>query len=187
MTLRRNNIILLVFFLQLLMPLACIALVCTVLTRGQEVTVPMAAYDPYDIIRGRYLQISNPDSEVPIEPGLEKELENIWDAGSGFPDMYVVLQPDPDTGLSRFSFATLKRPEHGTPYITCPASTYFIKKRNDGTSLRIYPRIDKYYLNEADALYLDQNIRQDTDIRVILKLWNGMYAIDGIEVDGVPY
>lgn len=187
MTPRRNSIIPLVFFLQLLIPLSCIALVCTVLARGQEVTVQMAAYDPYDIIRGRYLQIRNPDSEVPMEPGLENELENIWNAGRGFPDMYVVLQPGPDTGLSRFSFATLKRPEHGTPYITCPASTYSIREGNDRTSLFIYPRIDKYYLNEADALYLDQIIRPDTDIRVTLKLWNGMYAIDGIKVDGVPY
>lgn len=183
----RNKLILLVFFLQLLMPLSFIGLVGTVLARGQEATVRMTAYDPYDMIRGRYLQISNPDSEVPLEPGDEYELELMLDTGKRLPDMYVVLEPDTDSGLSRFSFATMRRPGHQTLYIKCPAATYSIRKNTDGTALYIYPGFDRYYLNESDANYLDQNIRWDTDIRMKLKLWHGMYTVDGIIVDGIPY
>ena len=183
----RNKIILLVFLIQLLIPLSCIALVCTVLAMGQDATVRMDAYDPYDMIRGRYLQIRNPDSEVTPDSGLEEELEHMLDTGKKQPDMYVVLEPGDDPGLLRFSYATLIRPNHQTPYIRCPASTYYIRRNDEGTKLRIAPKIDKYYLNESDANYLDQYIQRDTDIRVKLKLWNGMYAVDGIIVDGIPY
>lgn len=183
----RNNIILLVFFLQLLMPLSFIAVTSMVLAGGQEVTVRMAAYDPYDMIRGRYLQMHNPDSETVPDSGLEYELSRRPDLSEKRPDLYVVLSSDPDTGLSHYSFATLKRPSHGIPYMKCPSSDYSIWEETDGIKLHIYPRIDRYYLNEADALSLDRNIRADSEIRVRLKLWNGMYAVDGIEVDGIPY
>lgn len=183
----RNNIILLVFFLQLLMPLSFIAMTSTILAGGQTVTVRMAAYDPYDMIRGRYLQMRNPDSEAVPDSELEYGLAHRPGLSGKHPDLYVVLKADPDTGLSRYSFATLKRPFHGIPYIKCPSSDYSIREEADGIKLYIYPRIDRYYLNESDANSLDQNIRADSEIRVKLKLWNGMYAVDGIEVDGVPY
>ncbi len=188
MTAHRNKIMLLIFFIQLLIPLSCIALVCTVLARGQEVTVRMAAYDPYDMIRGRFLQLRFPDSEDPYKSGLEYVYNNWLYTGKMLPDMYVVLEPAPDTGLSRFSFATMERPPHGTPYISCPVSSYTVVLREtDGMKLRINPRIDKYYLNEADASFLDDSIQWDTDILVRLKLWNGIYAVNGLEVDGVSY
>ena len=45
----------------------------------------------------------------------------------------------------------------------------------------------EYYLNEAHAAQLDRAVTWDTKIRLSLKLWHGLYVVDGMEIDGVRY
>ena len=103
----RNKLILAAFALQILMLLGIVGAVYAVSLNGRTAVVEMTGYDPYDALRGRYLHLRNPDSDIPLEPGSVERYEALpWDNN----DVYVILETDPDSGLERFSYATLDRP-----------------------------------------------------------------------------
>ena len=182
MKIHRNKIILIVSALQLLMLLAVIAMVYVVSGNGRTVTLEMTGYDPYDALRGRYLRLSNPDSRVTLEPGSIERYENR--RGNSIP-VYVVLDTDPDSGISSFSYASLDCPDSNTPYIRC--SSQYLRIYEDGAQISIQPRIEQYYLNERHADALEQSITRDSNILLRLKIWRGMYVVDGLTVDGQAY
>ena len=182
MKMHRNKIILIVSALQLLMLLSVIAMVYVVSGNGRTVTLEMTGYDPYDALRGRYLRLSNPDSRVTLEPGSIERYENRRQ--STIP-VYVVLDTDPDSGISGFSYASLDCPDSNTPYIRC--SSQYLRIYEDGAQISIQPRIEQYYLNERHADALEQSITRDSNILLRLKIWRGMYVVDGLTVDGQAY
>lgn len=169
------------FALQLLMLLAVIALVCGVARNGRPVVLELHGYDPYDALRGRYLRLNVPDTDLPLDPGSVKRFEGRSGSRS---QVYVVLEQD-NSGISRFSYATLDRPEDGSAYIRCPARELWTS--GDSVQVRIEPRIGQYYLNEEQADALDGLVAWDTPVLMTMKIWNGMYVLDGIEVEGVDY
>ena len=175
----RNKLILAAFALQILMLLGIVGAVYAVSLNGRTAVVEMTGYDA---LRGRYLHLRNPDSDIPLEPGSVERYEALpWDNN----DVYVILETDPDSGLERFSYATLDRPGRDVAYLKC-ASGYLRTYDND-PRIYIYPRIEEYYLNEAQAAQLDRAVTWDTKIRLSLKLWHGLYVVDGMEIDGVRY
>ena len=182
MKIHRNKIILIVFALQLLMLLSVIALVYGTSARGRTVTLKLTGYDPYDALRGRYLQMRLPDSRIPLDSGSVRRYENM--AKRSIP-VYVVLDREPGTGLSYFSYASLDRPASSLPYIRCTSN--YLRTYEDTSWVDIQPRINQYYLNEKHADALDRSLRRDSEIRLNLKIWRGMYVIDGIEVEGQAY
>ena len=170
------------FALQILMLLGIVGAVYAVSLNGRTAVVEVTGYDPYDALRGRYLHLRNPDSDIPLEPGSVERYEALpWDNN----DVYVILETDPDSGLERFSYATLDRPGRDVAYLKC-ASGYLRTYDND-PRIYIYPRIEEYYLNEAQAAQLDRAVTWDTKIRLSLKLWHGLYVVDGMEIDGTIY
>lgn len=178
----RNKLVLAAFVLQILMLLFVIALVYVVSARGRTVVLEMTGYDPYDALRGRYLMLDNPADEVMLEPGSMERYEDKH--GTNIP-VYVILDKDPDSGLSSFSYASLNRPGNGIPYIKCMSRYQWTQ---DGNSwVTVCPRINQYYLNEKHAARLDRAVRWDTPIRLSLKIWRGLYVVDGIEIDGQNY
>lgn len=177
-----NKLILFTFALQLLTLFSIIALVYVVSYSGQTVVIPMTGYDPYDALRGRYLRMDNPDNKVPLRPGSAERYETQKAEETA---VYVVLDRDPDSGISHFSHAVLDRPDHGTPYIKCMSRN--VQTYDGELWVYIYPRIDRYYLNETHADQLDRSIDWNTDIWLSLKIWHGMYVADGIQVHGQKY
>lgn len=182
MKIHRNKLILLAFALQILMLLSVIALVYCVSGSGQVVVLDMYGYDPYDALRGRYLRLSLKDNSVILEPGSRERYENGRDKGDR--QVYVILDTDSASGLSSFAYASLDRPDHGIPYIKCRSAKRIYSRES---RISIHPRINQYYLNENHANVLDRSIHRDTNIRLVLNVWHGMYVIDGVEIDGVRY
>lgn len=178
----RNKLLLAAFALQLLLLLSIIGLVYAVSLSGRTAVLEMTGYDPYDALRGRYLQLSNPDGDVVLDPGSAERYEALSGKAR---NVYVILETDPESGLERFSRATLDRPEAGVPYIKCPSG--YMRTSGDETRVSISPRITRYYLNEKQAAQLDRAVTWDTKIRLSLKIWHGMYVVDGMEIDGVRY
>lgn len=93
----------------------------------------------------------------------------------------VILEKEADTGLSHFSYASLDRPDKGISYIKCRAGD--LQTAGEEAQLMMYPRINRYYLNEHQAERPDRSIQRDTEIRRSLKIWHDMYVINGLEVD----
>lgn len=186
MKIPRNKLVLIAFAVQIAMLLSIIAVVYGVSRWGQSVSIQMTGHDPYDALRGRYLQLDIPDSGVGLEPGsLERYKTQYETMGNRDIPVYVILDKDPDSGLSQFSFAALDRPGGSAPYIRCPSRYLWT---SDGEwRVNIRPRITQYYLNETQAQQLDASVRWDTEIRMRLKIWNGLYVADGIEIDNQDY
>lgn len=182
MKIHRNKLILLALALQILMLLSVIALVYGISARGQAVVLEMTGYDPYDALRGRYLRLDNQVRDVPLESG---SIERYQHMSTGNIPVYVVLGNDPDSGLSRFSYASLDRPDRHIPYIRCMSRRLWTD--GEETRVSIHPRINQYYLNEHLAEQLDHSVRWDSKVLLTLKIWHGMYVVDGIEIDGETY
>lgn len=178
----RTKLVLIAFALQALMLLSVVALVYAVAYNGRTVVLEMTGYDPYDALRGRYLRLGSPIQSVVLEPG---SIERYINASERDRFVYLVLDIDPDSGISSFSYASLDRPGKDVPYIKCRSQSMWTD--GDKTLVDIKPRIDQYYLNEKTAGQLDQSVRWDTEILLSLKVWHGMYVIDGIEIDGQKY
>lgn len=178
----RNKMILAAFVLQILLLASVISLVYAVSVNGRTVVIEMTGYDPYDALRGRYLQLDLPAREVILEPD---SLERYRASRKDEQYVYVILDQEPGSRLSRFAYASLDRPAPDTPYIKCMSRYLWT---SDGESrIDIYPRISQYYLNEHQADQLDRSVSWNTRILLTLKLWHGMYVIDGMEIDGVTY
>lgn len=175
----QNRMILSVSLLQILVPLSVITLVYVIPARGQTVTLIITRYDLYDALHRRHARLSNPNSRVTLDPGSIERHENRRCRDSY---MYVVLNRDPGTGLSSFSYASLDWPDPATPYTKCFSD--YLRTYEGESRVSIHPRINQYYLTEEHAGHLDQSVRRDTPIRPALKIWHGTYAIDGIEVGG---
>lgn len=88
---------------------------------------------------------------------------------------------DPYDAL-RGRYLRLSNPDSSTPYIRC--SSRYLRLYDDGAQVAIQPRIEQYYLNERHADELDHSITWDSNIRLTLKIWRGMYVVDGLMVDG---
>ena len=91
---------------------------------------------------------------------------------------------DPYDAL-RGRYLRLSNPDSSTPYIRC--SSRYLRLYDDGAQVAIQPRIEQYYLNERHADELDHSITWDSNIRLTLKIWRGMYVVDGLMVDGQAY
>lgn len=178
----RNKLILAVFAVQVLMLVSVITLVYAVSYNGRTVVLTMTGYDPYDVLRGRYLRLSNPDSNVILEPGSISRYEAMKE---GDRYVYVIIETEPDSGISHFSYASLDRPDDNVPYIKCASG--YPWKYDDESRVAIYPHTNQYYLNEKHADLLEHSVNWNDEILMSLKIWHGMYVIDGIEVDGQKY
>ena len=66
-------------------------------------------------------------------------------------------------------------------------SSQYLRIYEDGAQISIQPRIEQYYLNERHADALEQSITRDSNILLRLKIWRGMYVVDGLTVDGQAY
>lgn len=154
MTRRRRNAFVLVVALQLLLPLALIAWNEVGLARGTEVTLRTVPVDPIDLVRGRYVTLRYPISNLPVPEGVRPG-----------DTVYVPLRREGDAWTG--AFVTAKRPDG-----------LFIRGRYSGGSL-VYG-IETYYADEATAQRLE---RSAGDLLVRVSIGSDGHArIKGVEV-----
>lgn len=154
MTRRRRNAFVLVVALQLLLPLALIGWNEVALARGTEVTLRTVPVDPIDLVRGRYVTLRYPISNLRAPDGVQPGDR-----------VYVPLRREGD--LWTGEFVTTERPDG-----------LFIRGRYSGGSL-VYG-IETYYADEATARRLEG---AGGDLRVRVSIGSDGHArIKGVEV-----
>jgi uncharacterized membrane-anchored protein len=153
MTRRRRNAFVLVVALQLLLPLALIAWNEVALARGTEVTLRTVPVDPIDLVRGRYVTLRYPISNLPVPEAVEPG-----------DTVYVPLHREGDAWTGEF--VTAERPDG-----------LFIRGRYGGGSL-VYG-IETYYADEATA----QRLERAAGVLVRVSIGSDGHArIKGVEV-----
>lgn len=176
----KSKLIILICILQILFLLFGIAHVNITLLAGEKAIIEMAGYDPYDPLRGRYLNLRVAEQKVELEGNSISRYEN---GNNNF--VYVVLGKSLNSKIyDTFEYATLDKPANGELYIKTRSSSYLLHKNE----VQIYPNLDTYYLNEKLAIKLDDVVRtSESEVHLVLKVLNGNYTIDSIIINGQEY
>lgn len=163
----RKNLILYILMILILfgIPIYTVAISTDTLKGGNEFLFKVAAFDPYDMFRGNYLDIS-----------FEERYAEHYDSEKFGRDheVYVTIEERED------GFAYFSRVSHEKPNNT---SDYYKTKLGWNKSIKAPER---YYMNEnkslnAEKIY-DENM-ENTYVKVRVK--NGKMVIVGVYVDDV--
>jgi len=162
-------------------PLASIRAHEEVLERGVVVRIAVAAPDPFDPLRGRYLRVRPLESEVCLdaEPSHLKSEQQAW----------IQLEKRAD-GLHHLGKVTEHRPMSGDYLMVTLRHSWnrtgTVTDKNPKFAV-IWP-FDRFFVNEklapqADA-WLRENTRGKNTVVLELRLLKGTPVLTDLEVDG---
>lgn len=163
----RKNLIVYILMLLILfgIPIYTILINTDTLKDGNEFLFKVAAFDPYDMFRGNYLDISFEERYAKYHDSEEFEYDD---------EVYVTIEERED-GFAYFSNMSYEKPKS--------TSDYYKTKLGWNKSIETPER---YYMNEnkslnAEKIY-DENM-ENTYVKVRVK--NGKMVIVGVYVDDV--
>ena len=163
-------------------PLATIRAQEQVIARGEVVRIAVAAPDPYDPLRGRYLRVRPQEVVVVLEPELAhlKSGNKVW----------VQLEKRSD-GLHHIGKVTEEKPSSGDYVLGTLRHGWWIRDSNSPERVQ-KPSIDwpfdRFYLNEKLAPQADVGLRENTrgnkTVVAELRLLKGKAVLTDLELDG---
>jgi len=152
-------------------PIYTIVVSTDTLKDGTEFLFKVRAFDPYDMFRGNYLNISFEEQEIYGEFNTS--------SNNGHDDYYVTIGTNPD-GFAYFSKISKSKPVGTSDYFKTTAYYY---------SYDNFYRVDtptRYYMNEKKSFNAEQKYReniQNTYVKVRVK--DGKMVIVGVYVDNI--
>ncbi len=162
-------------------PLASIYVREDAMQRGEVVRIAVSAPDPFDPLRGRYLQVRPLESEVVLDPELAHLAsgEKVW----------VQLQKGPDE-LHHLGRVTKQKPVSGDYLLV----TLRLPQGRGSASAERTPKpsidwpVDRFFVNEKSAPEADKWLREKTlggrTIVAELRVLTGTAVLTDIAVDG---
>jgi len=162
-------------------PLATIRAQEEVIARGEVVRIAVAAPDPYDPLRGRYLRVRPQEVDVVLDPELAhlKSGNKVW----------VQLEKRSD-GLHHIGKVTEEKPSAGDYVLGTLRQAW---NRGSNPAERAPKRsiewpFDRFYLNEKLApqadVWLRENTRGNKTVVAELRLLKGKAVLTDLELDG---
>ena len=165
------------FALQWAVPISQIMRGETILRDGTALRLALQPVDPYDVMRGRYLALSFPES------AREHNLPEGLGAGD---TLYAVLGADP-TGLAHITRLS-REPQESAFAWKIPANT------QPGEKVRIDIPLTRFYLPEDDATSIDDALRWRGDgsrpqvaASLGVRVKDGTIVAESLWLDGQPY
>ncbi|MEI6872755.1 MAG: GDYXXLXY domain-containing protein [Verrucomicrobiota bacterium] len=162
-------------------PLASIRTQEEVIARGEVVRIAVAAPDPYDPLRGRYLRVRPQEVDVVLGPELAhlKSGNQVW----------VQLEKRSDE-LHHIGKVTEEKPVAGD-YVQGTLRSAWTRSSNPAEhvpKMSIEWPFDRFYLNEKLApqadVWLRENTRGKKTIVAELRLLKGKAVLTDLELDG---
>jgi hypothetical protein len=153
-----------------------------VVGRGTEVRIPCGAFDPVDVLRGRYLHV-----RAELECGEAGDVPEGWKYGKHRPTRYVLLEPSAE-GASTHRAARFAK-ESGKEGLWVRASswhwTWNDEEKKVGPPLRVgFPGklfMDERLAKAADGVFA----KREGQAVAVYRAWKGTMVITDVEIDGV--
>lgn len=168
-----NQIILYILAILILfaIPIYTIAIYNTTLKDGTEYIFKVEAFDPYDMFRGNYLNISFKEDSV---KGNILEQQN-----NSVNEYYVTIGTHRD-GFAYFTSISSTEPKNTTNYFkTKGYYTNYAKEYRIETPTR-------YYMNENKSIVAEQIYRDNIDSTYVkVRVKNGKMVIVGVYVNDI--
>lgn len=155
-------------------PIAIVVINTDTLKDGNEFLFKVAAFDPYDMLRGNYLDINFEEESAEIAFELDKNFEYYTRE-----KMYVTIKENAD-GFAYFDRAYLEKPKETQDYY-----------ETDGTYRRYNEDVrvvtpTRYYMNENKSLDAEKVYNENTDNTYVkVRVKDGKMVIVGVYVNNV--
>lgn len=141
---------------------------------GEEITLKTVPFDPTDLFRGDYVELSY-EIEVVKESQIKNyEINNKSDYGQRT-DMYAVLKDDGDVYI--LDYITKDRPDGGI-YLRCEVYAYY-GFRGDNNLVEVDYRINRYFIKEKTGTELEEAARKGQLLGKV-KVYKGRGILVGI-------
>lgn len=153
-----------------------------VVSRGTEVRIPCGAFDPVDMLRGRYLHVR---AEAECSDAGDTTPED-W-GWRGKTNLHALLEPTSD-GAGTYRVARVAKAA-GQEGLWIQASwvyqTWHEDEKKHGLPLRVgFP--GKLFMDERLAKAADNVFAQRTGEAVaVYRVWKGAIVITDVEIDGI--
>lgn len=152
-------------------PIYTIAVNTNTLKDGTEFYFKIVAYDPYDMFRGNYLNITFKENCIPTH-------SNYLDLD--YNDTCFVTIAVKDDGYAYFNNISKKKPTNTTAYFKTTGSYY---SWNDAYVIETPTR---YYMNEEKSLKAENHLNDNIDNAYVkVRVKNGKMVIVGIYINNV--
>lgn len=169
------------YLLVMLLPLGVLLLrpltPALVLMLGQEILLETEPFDPRDLFRGDYVELSFSIERVPLNlPGTASSDLFDPDSYEGISPLYVTLEAGED-GVSRPARLTKEAPSEGV-YVR---GTYDPRYSWDQETLRVDygNNLRRFYVKENTGLDLEYAAREG-DVEAVARVWKGRIVLDSV-------
>ena len=152
-------------------PIYTIAKNTDTLKDGTEYLFQVEAFDPYDMFRGNYLDISFKENSVNCSSSLQQT--------DNYDEYYVTIRTDKD-GFAYFSSISTIEPQNTSNYFKT-TGYYSPHSKN-----YIIDTPTRYYMNENKSLGAEQIYRDNIDSTYVkVRVKNGKMVIVGVYVNDI--
>ena len=152
-----------------------------------EMRFKVRGYDPYDPMRGHYLQLQV-QSVIKMPPRKVKKLSRLFRNGRA--EFAAVLKTKKDGFAEAVALYPLRRMPEGKTFVKVARVSFFDREKDSHCT--VFLPFDKYFINEKlakDAEGLLQNVTRDKNHSAVLVVnvyADGRYAVKELLVDDKP-
>ena len=172
LTLNKSVLYIIAILILFIVPIYTIIINSDTLKDGTEYLFRVEAFDPYDMFRGNYLNISFEEDTV---NGNIKEAEKNYYSG----EYYVTIGTKRD-GFAYFKEISESKPQNTSNYFK--TTGYYTKYNNE----YMLDTPTRYYMNEEKSLTAEKTYRDNIDSTYVkVRVKNGKMVIVGVYVNDV--
>ena len=163
--------------LQVLILLGMVIGVNYIYKTGETYMMKATGYDPYDPLRGRYIQVRICEELLPLKINEEMPANN-W--ASDRP-LYAVFSKEDEGG--KLAYCTFNK----------PVDENYLKVDEWNQDLEqdkmfiCYFKVQQYYVNEKMAEKLEKMISKTEEVYLQIQVNKGMYVVKKLVIDGESY
>lgn len=165
--------------IQILVLLGMVIGVNYIYLTGSTYVIKATGYDPYDPLRGRYIQLNICEEVLPLKSNEEVADMNII-LGTDKP-LYAVFDTKERDG--KLVYCTFDKPVDKNYLKVDRWHTY----SEESSRLICYFNTEEYYVNERMAEEIETKIRNTEEVYLQIQVNKGIYVVKKLLIDGESY
>lgn len=146
---------------------------------GETYVIKATGYDPYDPLRGRYIQLSICEERLPLKSN--EEMLDLDTVSTSNTPLYAVFSKGENGG--KLSYCTFSKPVDAN-YLK--VERWRLNTEED-SRLICYFNTEEYYVNEKIAEDVETKIRNTEEVYLQIQVNKGVYVVKKLLIDGESY